>query len=419
VLGIENNEVPLVQFDLVIDGGQLLEDPSKAGVANLMARLMTQGTQRKTPQELEEAIQQLGASINVSADTEDVTVSVNTLAKNYDATLALVQEILLEPRWDAKEFDLIKQSTISALRQQEGNPNAIAGNKFDELIYGKDNVRARNTLGTVDSVGSITIDDLKAFYAKSVSPSVARMHVVGSLDKAKITSSLADLDKKWAAKPVDIPVSKAPPVPSRPVVYFYDVPDAKQSLIRVGYPALAVTDKDFYPAQVMNYILGGGGFASRLTQELREGKGYTYGIGSGFSGSTSPGPFTISTGGRSNVTLESLQLIKKILEDFGRTYTDQDMETTKGFLIKSNARAFETAGAKLGMLRNISEYGWNPSYVKDREQIVRSMTVDEIRRLAAKYLDVNKMVFLVVGDAKTQLPRLKELGFGDSVLINK
>ena len=126
VYGIENAEVPLVQFELIIDGGLLLEDINKVGVANLMARMMTQGTRRKTPVELEEAIQQLGANINVFAATEDVRVRVNTLARNYDATLALVEEILLEPRWDAKEFDLLKQSVISQVRQQEANPNAIA-----------------------------------------------------------------------------------------------------------------------------------------------------------------------------------------------------------------------------------------------------------------------------------------------------
>ena len=185
VYGIENTEVPLVQFEIVIDGGLLLEDINKVGVANLMARMMTQGTQRKTPQELEEAIQQLGASINVSAGTEDIRITVNTLAKNYDATLALVEEILLEPRWDAKEFDLVKQSTISQIRQQQANPNAIAQNSYNLLIYGKDNIRSRNILGTIDSVNAITLDDLKAFYAKSISPSVARMHVVGALDRAK------------------------------------------------------------------------------------------------------------------------------------------------------------------------------------------------------------------------------------------
>jgi len=419
VYGIENTEVPLVQFEIVVDGGQLLEDINKVGVSNLMARLMTQGTARKTPQELEEAIQQLGASINVYAGTEDVRIGVTTLAKNYDATLALVEEILFEPRWDAKEFDLVKQSTISQIRQQEANPNAVAQNNYNLLIYGKDNIRSRNILGTIETVNSITLDDLKAFYAKNLSPSVARMHVVGALDKGKITSSLSGLNNKWKAKDVLIPVYETPKPPTKSQIYFYDVPDAKQSVIRFGYPALAATDADFYPATVMNYILGGGGFASQLTQQLREGKGYTYGINSNFAGTRSPGAFTIASGVRTNVTLESAQLVKEILQNYGKNYSEADLETTKGFLIKSNARAFETAGAKLNMLENISKYGWKYDYVKGREQIVKGMTVQQIKDLSQKYLNSDKMIWLVVGDAKTQLPRLKELGFGEPVLINK
>jgi zinc protease len=419
VYGIENTEVPLMQFEIVIDGGQLLEDINKVGVANLMARMMTQGTARKTPQELEEAIQQLGATINVSAGTEDMRISVNTLARNYEATLALVEEILLEPRWDAKEFDLVKQSVISQISQQAANPNAIAQNNYSLLIYGKDNIRSRSILGTAESVSAVTLDDLKAFYNKSVSPAVARMHVVGALDKTKVTSSLSGLNKNWKSKAVEIPVYKTMQAPSKSQIYFYDVPGAKQSVIRFGYPALAATDKDYYPASVMNFILGGGGFASQLTQQLRETKGYTYGINSNFSGTKSPGAFTISSGIRSNVTLEAAQLIKSILQDYGKNYSDKDLETTKSFLIKSNARAFETAFAKLAMLDNISKYGWKYDYVKDREQIVKNMTVQQIKDLSGKYLDTNKMIWLVVGDAKTQLPRLKELGFGEPILINK
>jgi zinc protease len=419
VYGIENDEVPLVQFEIVIDGGQQLETRDKAGVANLMARMMTQGTAKKTPEELEEAIQQLGSSINVSAGGEEITVSVNTLARNYDATLALVEEILLEPRWDAKEFDLIKQSTISGIRQQEGNPNAIAQNQFNKLIYGKDDIRSISTLGTMESVRGITLDDLKAFYARSISPSVGRMHVVGSLAKNKVTDSLKGLSDRWKAKRVDIPKLPAPAMPSKSAVYFYDVPDAKQSVITFGNPALAATDKDYYPATVMNYILGGGGFASRLQLQLREAKGYTYGIRSGFSGSTDPGTFTISSSIRTNVTLEAAQLIKNIVGDYAETYSPQDLETTKSAMIKSQARAVETAGSKLNMLDNISRYGWKPTYIKDREQIIKGMTVNEIRQLAGKYIDPNRMIYLIVGDGKTQLPRLKDLGFGDPVLINR
>ena len=419
VVGIENKEVPLVQFDIAIDGGLLLDKLDKVGVANLMARLMTQGTANKTPQELEEAIQQLGATIAMSARTEDVRISVTTLARNYDATLALVREILLEPRWDEKEFALIKQSVLSQIRQQEADPNALASIHFAKLIYGKDDIRSRNILGTFDTVNAITIDDLKDYYRRNLSPSVARMHVVGALPQAAITRSLAKLGRDWQAKPVKLPAASQAAGRAPAKVYFVDVPDAKQSVLHVGYRALAATDPDYYPATVMNYILGGGGFASRLTQQLREGKGYTYGINSGFGGTRSAGPFTIASGVRSNVTLESTQLVKQILQDYPSTYTAADLETTKNFLVKSNARAFETASAKLGMLDNISKYGWRPDYVKEREQIVKAMTLPQVQALSAKYLDPSKMVWLVVGDGKTQLPRMKELGFDEPVVIGK
>jgi len=419
VFGIENTEVPLVQFEIVIDGGQLLDDINKVGVANLTAQMMNQGTAKKTPQELEEAIQQLGAAISVNAGTENVRIGVSTLAKNYDATLALAEEILLEPRWDAKEFDLLKQSTTSAIRQQQANPNAVAGQNFNKLIYGNDNIRSRNILGTAESVAAITLDDLKAFYAKAMSPKMARIHVVGALNKATITASLQSLDRRWKGAAVTIPAYKTPAPPSKSQLYFYDIPDAKQSVVRIGYPALAATDKDFYPANVANYILGGGGFASQLTQELRETKGYTYGIDSQFFGTTSPGAFSIASGVRSNVTFESLALIKKIIDDYPKNYSDKDLDTTKSFLIKSNARAFETAGAKLNMLENISKYGWKYDYVKGREQIVKDMTVARIKELSAKYLNSDRMIWFVAGDAKTQLAKLKELGFGEPVLVLK
>jgi zinc protease len=419
VHGIENSEVPLVQFDIAIDGGQLLDKLDKVGVANLTARMLTQGTAKRTPQELEEAIQQLGATINVSANTEEVRISVTTLARNYQATLALVQEILLQPRWDEKEFALIKQSVLSQIRQQEADPNMLASSNYSAIIYGKGNIRSRNILGTAETVNAITIDDLKQYYSANLSPSVARMHVIGALPKPAIARSLADLNREWKAKPVTLPAAAAMAEAAPAKVYFVDVPDAKQSVLRVGYRALAATDADYYPATVTNYILGGGGFASRLTQQLREGKGYTYGISSNFSGSNNAGPFTIASGVRSNVTLESTQLVKQILQGYAPAFTEADLETTKNYLVKSNARAFETSAAKLGMLENLSKYGWRADYVKDREQIVKAMTVPKIQSLSQKYLDPSKMVWLVVGDAKTQLPRMKELGFGEPVLISR
>lgn len=418
ILGIKVDEVPLVNAEIVIDGGQLLEPIDKIGMANILAKMLTSGTKTKTPEALENAIKQLGASIEVTANKEDIRISVNTLAKNYAQVMDLVKEILLAPRWDKNEFTLIKQQTISQIQQQEASPRSIADNTFSELIYGENNIRANNILGNKASVDAISLDDLKSFYQKNISPNQTRVHVVGAIDKESVLASLSKLKANWPSSKVAIPKLITPSKPQHSKVYFYDVPDAKQTVVNIGYPALAATDKDFYPATIMNYILGGGGFASQLTQNLREGKGYTYGIFSGFSGTKDPGTFRIFSQVRSNVTLESAELIKEILKNYGKNYSRKDLATSKSFLIKSNARAFETANAKLGLLDNISKYHWPKDYVKQREQAVKNITVKDVKALAAKYLNPNQMIWLFVGDAKTQLPRLKALGYGEPILLN-
>jgi len=419
IYGIENNELPLVEFEITLEGGLMLESPENVGVSSLMATMMTRGTANKTPEELEEAIDLLGASINVSAGRQSLTIRGNSLARNYEETLALVEEIMLEPRWDEREFDLARQSTLSQIAQQSANPNSIASNTFNKLLYGEDHILSFNPIGTTQSVESITLDDLKAYYSNNFSPSVADMHVVGSISKNDVVASMASLENRWEAKQVEIPEFDLPEAPESSAVYFYDVPDAKQSVLRFGYLAMAETNPDFYPATIMNYKLGGGGFASRLTQELREGKGYTYGIRSGFSGSNMAGPFSISSGVRTNVTYESAALVKQILDEYPETFTDEDLENTKSYLIKSSARQFETSSSKLNMLENISSYGWSPNYVRDRQETVRAITKDEIQELANRYANPDRMIWLVVGDAKTQMGRLEQLGFGEPVMVNE
>ena len=419
LIGIENHEVPLVQFLFQIKGGMLLENTAKIGVSNMLAELMTKGTKNKTPEQLENAIESLGATIKAYSTDEGIFISGNSLAKNYKATIALVEEIILQPRWDLKEFDLIKQSTLSQIQQQKADPNSIARNEFKKLIYGKESILAYNRTGDEKSVKNINIDDLKKYYTSNFSPSVSILQIVGAVSKNEINNSLATLNKNWKAKKVNFPEIKVSNTIAASKIYFYDVPGAKQSVIRIGYPALAATDADYYPAEIMNYRLGGGGFASQLTQELREGKGYTYGIGSSFSGTTYKGPFTIGSGVRSNITFESVSLIKEILDNYGKNFNENDLEVTKGYLIKSNARAFETLSAKLGMLNEISNYNYADSYAKQREDIVKNSTIADIKRLSEKYLNADKMIYLIVGDAETQLKKLELIGFGKPVLLNE
>lgn len=418
IYGLNQKELPLVQFNISLDGGLMLENKDKTGVSNLLANMMMRGTAGKTATELEEAIDLLGANLSVRSGSQSFTLSGSSLAKNFPAVMELVEEILLEPRWDEREFELAKQSVQSQIAQQMSNPNSIAGMEYNKLIYGQENILAYSSLGTAESLEAITMDDLKAYYTSFISPQIAKMHIVGMISKEEVQQATTSLSQNWTGSEVEIPAFEAPEALTSSKVYFYDVPNAAQSVLRVGYLAPAETHPDYYPATVMNYILGGGGFASRLTQELREGKGYTYGIGSGFGGGAYPGPFSISSGVRSNVTYEALDLVKQILNDYPDTYSEADLENTKSFLLRSGARAFETLGAKLGMLEKMSAYGWSPAYINERDEIVKKMDITRIQELARQYANPNQMIYLVVGDARTQLDRLKELGFGEPIRLN-
>jgi zinc protease len=419
LFGIKNNEVPLVQFQIEIKGGMLLENSDKIGVSNLLTGLMTKGTATKTPEELENAIETLGASINAAATKEAIIIYGNTLAKNYDKTMALVEEIILQPRWDQAEFELLKQSVLSQIERQMADPNSIADIEFDKLLYGENHILANDNLGTKSSVNAITMDDLKGYYNSYFSPNIAKIHVVGAISDTDVMKSFFPLNKNWTPKNIVFPEVSDPVAPETSTVYFYDVPGAKQSVILFGYPALAATDADYYPASLLNYRLGGGGFASQFTQQLREGKGYTYGIRSRFSGSTIKGPFVINSGVRTNVTYESVSLIKEILENYGKNFNENDLEVTKGYMLKSGARAFETLNSKLDMLTNISNYNYPNDYAKQREAIVKALTVEDVQALARKYIHPDKMIYLIVGDAASQLAKLENLGFGKPVFLNE
>jgi len=419
VIGIQDNELPLVTFELAFDGGHLLDDLDTPGAANLLAEIMDKGAAKRDTAELEEAIDSLGASIDIGAGEESFAVSGSTLARNFEATMALVEEILLEPRWDAEELALAKTRVAADLQNAKASPDAIAERAYALVAFGEDHIFARDVAGTQMSVEALTMDDLKTYYEANLSPSVGSFRIVGDVDVSAVRSALAGIEARWTAKPVSFPDYPTPTAPVEARLYFYDVPGAKQSVLRFGHSALKRNDDDFDAATVMNYRLGGGGFASRLTQELRESKGYTYGVGSGFAASRRQGEFMIFSSVRSNVTLEATQLIKSILEQYGSTFTEKDLDVSKSFLLKSKARAFETLGAKLGVLQNVVDYDLPYDYVNEQDAIIKGMTVERIQELARAYVRPQAMNYVIVGDAETQAARLEDLEFGAPVMLNE
>ena len=417
VYGIEQNELPLVYFQMIIDGGFLLDDPNRVGVANLITDAMMEGTKNKTPEELEEEIELLGANIRMYTANEEIVLTGNTLSRNFDKTMALVKEILMEPRWDEEQFELAKTRTINTLKQRMADPEYLADLELNKLLYGKNHIFSQSSFGTEENIQSITIDDLKAFYEKNFAPNISNFILTGNVDKAQVMQSLQSLNDKWAAKEVNIPHYNVPEGIDKAQVYIYNVPDAQQSVINIGCIGMNGTDPDFYAAYVMNYKLGGS-FSGILNMILREEKGYTYGARSGFEKLKEPAPFVASASVRTNATKESVSIFKDEMEKYRNGISDDDLEFTKNALIKSNARKFETLDAQLGILKDIVKYDLPFDYVKENEEIVKSMTLEEHRKLAEKYIQPDHMVYVIVGDAKTQYEPLKELGLGNPVLLN-
>ncbi len=416
IYGIEQHEVPLVTYSIVIQGGHMLDDISKPGVARFTAQMLNEGTATKTPEDLEEEIQLLGASISVRGGQENITVYVSTLARNFEKTLALVEEMLLEPRWDEEQFSINKTRTVNALKRNMAEPNYLASTTFNRLTLGEENIMSVDNSGTVESVEAITMDDLKAFYEKNLSPSVANFHIVGDVGQSRVEKALQSLNERWEAREVVMPELSFPPAPEKAAIYFVDVPGAKQSVISIGNIALTRDHPDFYKADVANYMLGGTASA-RLFMVLREEKGFTYGAYSNFNGMKSYGTFRAYASVRTDATLESVELFRDIMKDYRAGVPQETVDFTKGSLLKANALRFETNDSKLGMLSTMTTYGLPADYVRQEESYLMGLTKEQMDETVQKYIDPLKMNYVVVGDAATQLKALKKVGFGDPVEV--
>ena len=416
IYGIVYNELPLVNYSLVIKGGHLLDPPGLAGTASLLADMMTEGTAGKTPEELEEAIDMLGARINVRGEEQSITISVNTLARNFEPTVKLVEEILFEPRWDEEQFELAKSSIINSHKRDKANPSYLASNTFNNLIFGADNLLAFPVNGTIESIEAITMDDLKEYYEKNLSPSMTSLHVVGNFSARQVKEVFAGVAGRWEPKDVVVPKFEIPSNPEKSEIYFVDVPGAKQSVIQIGNLAVTRQDPDYDAIQVMNYKLGGS-FNGFLNLILREEKGYTYGARSSFNCNNLYGTFRASSSVRSNATLESMEIFYDEMNKYRKGISDDDLSFTKDALLKSTARQFETLRALQGMLETMSAYDLPADFISKQQEVTRSMSSERHRELARKYISPDQMYYVVAGDAETQLEPLKSLGLGNPVLV--
>jgi len=417
-IGIINDEIPLVSFKLTINGGHYLDPINKPGVAKLLTDLMMEGTANKTAAELEETIGLLGASIQSSFSNDDINISGRCLTKNFDATIDLVEEILLEPNWSQENFEKVKSELKTRLKDRETSARTIGFANLSKLLYGENHILSTSGFGSLETVDDISLEDLKELYTK-LSPKLSTFHIVGAISEEEVMERLNAISPIWKKdEKINMPSYAIPSSETyKGKIYFIDIPNSKQSTIYAGRMTIPSSEDDYQKIKFANEVLGGG-ISGKLAQVLRIEKGYTYGAGSFIRDSKEPSLFGLSTSVRANATLPSLQEIEKIFKNYGPEFSEEEKEITQNKIVKESTRIYESMNAKLSILNNISKFGRSESYIEEDQQTLLSMKVDDFKEVIGEYMDVEDLVFVIVGDAATQLEEVNKFGRGDAILLD-
>ena len=413
---VRQSELPIVSMNLVINAGGTIESADKSGVASMTASMLNQGTKTRSAVEVANGLQSIGAQVNPGASWDSSGVSMQTLTKNLDKALDYYADIVTNPAFPNKEFESLKRRTMNSFIQRRASATAVAGVVYDKVLYG-DQAYGRQLTGDEKTVKAMGRDDLVRFYDSYYRPNNSTLIVVGDVQMADIKGRLEKAFANWKTGDVRNSAFAEQRMAAKPGIYLVDKPGAAQSSVSIGQVGIDRSNPDYYAVQVMNSILGGGGTA-RLFMNLREDKGYTYGAYSRFVYRRGAGPFSASGEIQTVSTKEAVQEFLKELNGIrgSRPVTPTELEVNKQSFIRRYPSQFETVGGISAQLANLVVYGLPDTYFNEYISKVNAVTIDDINRVANKYLDPSKMAIVIVGDRKTVEPGLKELGYGVTIL---
>jgi zinc protease len=407
---VQQHELPIVSMNLVLNAGGERDASDHPGAASITASMLTQGTDKYSAVQLANETQAIGSQINAGAGWDTSNVTMTTLTKNFDKALDIFADVVMHPSFPENEFQSLKRRAMANFLQRKSNATAVAGVVYDKVLYG-DQAYGRQLIGDEKSVKAMGRGDLENFYQANYVPNNATLIVVGDVSPADVRARLEKAFASW--KPGDVkPFTLSPQtMAAKPAIYLVDMPGAAQSSVNIGLAGLDRNNPDYYAVQVMNSILGGGA-SGRLFMNIREDKGYTYGAYSRFTYRRGAGPFTaygeIQTGSTKEAVQEFLNEINGIR---GRRPVSQaELEANKQALIRRFPSAFETVGGISGQLGTLVTYGLPDNYFNDYISKINAVTLDDVNRVANKYLDPSKMAIVIVGDRKVIEPGLVQLG---------
>ena len=382
---------------LSIKGGSLVTTPDeqkKLGVSSLTADLLNEGTENYTTEQISAELDKIGSSISFYSDKTKTQVVVTTLTKNLDPTLKLLEEKLLHPRFDEKDFKRVKKQFKENLSQQKTDPNYAAGVTVNSILYGN---TIWGTHPTRKNIDKIELADVKNYYSKYYAPDLAELVVVGDIEQKDLEPKLAFL-KNWKPKGIKVN-AEVKEAAVEPQIYVVDKIGASSSIIMLGQTSLKFDAVgDYFKNQIADYMLGGN-FNSRLNLNLREEKGYTYGINSFFYGDEYKGDFYISAAVKRRETGNSLvEILKEYTKYYNEGVSEEEVEFTKNSILNAEATKYETSFQKAGYLIEILGYNLPKDVAEQEIAVLKGMSKADFNAQIKKSMHPDQTIFVIVGD---------------------
>jgi predicted Zn-dependent peptidase len=410
---VELHEVPVAQINLVVLRGGADEPPGKFGVATLTASMLQEGAGSRNSLELADAVDFLGADLTTVAGFDSSAVRLHAPVARLGLALPIMADVALRPTFPAEELERLRKERLTAILQARDNPSTINATAFNRVLFGSTHRYGSSASGDAATLKSLSVDDVRAFYASSFQPANASLVVVGDVTMATVLPMLEASFGGWKAQGQSAARATLPTVPelTTRTVYLIDKPGAAQSQIRIGWVGAARSTPDYFPMLIMNTILGGS-FGSRLNQNLREKHGYTYGASSGFDMRMSAGPFLATAGVQTDKTAEALKEFFFELNGMLKSGPAEELKRAKNYVALQYPSDFETTVDISRRLEDAIVYKLPDDYFAKYVPNIEAVTGADVLRVAQKYIHPDRSIVVITGDRKVIEPGVQGLKLG-------
>lgn len=412
VVLLEKRDLPLIQMNVLVGAGTARDPADRSGLASLTAAMLDEGAAGRSALDIADGFEMLGARFSVGAGTHNASLSLRAPTPRFADALRLAADVLLRPDFPQVELDRLRIERITALIRRHDEPNAIAAALAETQLFGMAHPYGRGGMGSAESLRAITTDDLRDFYRAWYNAGNATVILVGDVDAASARRLVEEAFGGWergSAAREQVPAARQ--VEGR-TIWIVDKPGSAQSVIRLGRIGVPRSTPDYYALEVMNTILGGS-FTSRLNQNLREDKGYTYGASSGFGYALAAGPWTAGAAVQTHSTGPALAEFMKELRRMHEPIPDEEIDRARNFLAMRYPAGFQSVAGIAGRLADIVQYDLPPDYFGRYVDNILAVRRADVERVAKQYIDPDNLAIFIVGDRSVIEAQVRELGLGD------